>query len=961
MVFDRLLVVCDRLPSGDPGAPDRRLSSFFAELRHLWPGLSVTALAVDRDPADDGSAWLTGLGVDVAVIAGDLAAWMATRRLEYSLVVVTDGVVFDRALALVARFQPQAMTALIDTGSRQGRAGFADSLLSPEEARGAALVDAFEQVQPHAAVDALIVESIPGGPLPGTLSSKCYRFDGVYGRDAQPNVRRSGLVVVGRFAEEFGDPDEAGIRELLSLSDTTTSPVLAHARFALRRPPGGLRRAVAAVAAFADRPLLDEVASARAVVSLRPFGPPPTWLLQIARETATPLLHLGGWDLPGALRSTDVSSLMATAGRLLSDDDLWKQAQRQLMAADADVAASDARRGLVELLSAAGIAPPAEDRLTSPPAERSVPRPFTRILDEPAAFQGQVRTRGWDERRPMDPVLRRADVGLDHLWPLNGYAWWHGGHRLDPSTEAGIKQQAATFRYQPLISIVMPVHNTPPDVLEDTLGSLRAQLYRSWELCVADDASTSIETIAVLDRFAALDDRIRVQRLVDNVGIARASNAALAMATGPFVALLDHDDLLLPEALFEVVALLNEHPDLDFVYSDEDKLDEHGNLSTPFFKPSWSPDLHLCVNYVTHFAVYRRTVLEAVGGFREGLDGSQDYDLSLRVSEVTDRIGHVAKPIYTWRMVSGSAAVSHDAKPYALAAARRALSDALERRGFPGRVDEGLVPGTWRPRYLQGGTPTVSVLIPTRNGKAMLERCLDGLRDRTAYQALEVIVIDNGSDDPDTLSYLDELDARVVRYPYTFNYARQMNLAAAAASGELLLFLNNDMEILEPTWLDAMVEHGRRSEVGAVGARLLFPSGRPQHEGVFVGFGGGCAGNVDFGGYFGLGLLERDCTAVTAACMLMRPGVFQQVGGFEERLRVAFNDVDLCLRIRQRGYRIVYTPHAELVHAESASRGSLHPMEDEHFFVRRWGQPDELPDPFYNPNFDPVRPFRLIR
>jgi GT2 family glycosyltransferase len=407
--------------------------------------------------------------------------------------------------------------------------------------------------------------------------------------------------------------------------------------------------------------------------------------------------------------------------------------------------------------------------------------------------------------------------------------------------------------------------------------------------------------------------------------------------------------------------MLDRHPDLDFIYSDEDKLDEHGNVSTPFFKPSWSPELHLCVNYVTHFAVYRKSLFDRLGGFRAEFDGSQDYDLSLRLTEVTHRVGHIAKPLYTWRMVVGSAAISHDAKPYAVEAARQALSDTLDRRWAGGRIEEGLVPGTWRPRYPVVGQPMVSVLIPTRNGRKMLERCLEGVLRRTAYGPVELVIVDNGSDEPETLEYLAGLEATVVRYPYRFNYARQMNLAAAAATGDLLLLLNNDAEITDSGWLEAMVEHAQRPEVGAVGARLLFPSGRPQHEGVFLGFGGGTAGNIDFGDYFQLGRLIRDCTAVTAACMMTRAAVFAGVGGFDERLRVAFNDVDFCLRLRQRGYRIVYTPYAELLHAESASRGSLHPAEDEAFFVRRWGCQGEFDDPFYNPNLDPVRPFRLIR
>jgi glycosyltransferase involved in cell wall biosynthesis len=579
----------------------------------------------------------------------------------------------------------------------------------------------------------------------------------------------------------------------------------------------------------------------------------------------------------------------------------------------------------------------------------------------PRTTQGQVQSPGFRQRRPTALAYARADLPADDLWPHLGYAAWFDAHPLGAATRSDIARQAAALPYQPRISIVMPVYNTDPDVLDAAVTSVLEQTYPLWELCAVDDASTDERTVRKLREIAGRDPRVKVDRLATNAGIVGASNAALAMATGEFVALLDHDDELLPEALFEVVTLLNEEPDLDFVYSDEDKLDFEGKRTTPFFKPSWSPHLHLGVNYVTHFAVYRRSLLDVLGGFRDGFDGSQDYDLSLRATEVARRVGHIAKPIYAWRMVPGSAAVTHDAKPYALDAARRALGQALVRRGVEGRIERGLVPGTWRPRYKIVGDPLVSILIPTRNGRRMLERCIESIDEKTTYRNFELVVVDNGSDDPETLDYLRSLKGRVVRYPYRFNYARQMNMAVDAAHGDQVLFLNNDVEVVTPGWLEAMVELAQHSAVGAVGARLVLPSGRPQHEGVFVGFGGGSAGNVDFGDYFGLGRMIRDATAVTAACMLMRLEAFHRVGGFDERLRVAFNDVDLCLRLRQRGYQIVYTPHAELYHAESASRGSLHPEEDEAFFVRRWGRPGVFVDPFYNPNLDSVRPFRLQR
>lgn len=958
--YERILVVCDCVPTGLPDFPDRRRSQLLAELCHLWPSARVTVLAFDFDRLHDGRAWLEGMGVEVVVPPIDLHVWMEARRLEFSLVLLAGRSTHQLAAGLRAT-QPQALLAVdLPDDIMDVRAHFDSTLRLPEERLGERLVGTFERRRLEEVIaisDVILTETASLIGHAGN-QAKSFVFDGVLRPPPPPGPGyRTGGVIAARSAEEFADPDEAGIEQILGSSRLAAEGGFGWLRFCLRRPPPALRRRIAALAPIATEALQLEVASARLLLTARPFGAPPRWQQRLAFETGTPWVLLGPEPLPGAIHVTDASGLHQAVAPLLEDDEAWRTAQLELIELASRFSSRESRAGLMSLLGSVGFAPPSHAALGGPPAPLRVLERFTQLVDEPGSFHGQIRSAGWNERRPMNPVMQRSDLPPDFLVPQTGYAWWYDAHRF--SAEA--MRRSAAFAHQLLISIVMPVYNTDPEVLHDTITSVRSQLYRNWELCIADDASTSVATLEVLDRHAREDARIRVHRMARNGGIAEASNAAAALATGEFIALLDHDDLLTPDALFEVVALLDQHPDLDFVYSDEDKLDEQGKLSTPFFKPSWSPELHLCVNYVTHFAVYRKSVFDRLGGFRPNFDGSQDYDLSLRLTEATDRVGHIAKPIYTWRMVAGSAAISHDAKPYAVEAARRAVSDALRRRGAGGRVDEGMVPGTWRPRYPIVGQPTVSVLIPTRNGRKMLERCLEGVLRHTAYGLLELVIVDNGSDEPETLDYLAGLDATVVRYPYRFNYARQMNLAAAAATGDLLLLLNNDVEILDPGWLEAMVEHAQRPDVGAVGARLVFPSGRPQHEGVFVGFGGGCAGNIDFGGYFHLGRLVRDCTAVTAACMMTRPAVFSGVGGFDERLRVAFNDVDFCLRLRQRGYRIVYTPYAELVHAESASRGALHPAEDEGFFVRRWGHPEEFDDPFYNPNLDPVRPFRLIR
>ncbi|TMK50417.1 MAG: glycosyltransferase family 2 protein [Actinobacteria bacterium] len=487
---------------------------------------------------------------------------------------------------------------------------------------------------------------------------------------------------------------------------------------------------------------------------------------------------------------------------------------------------------------------------------------------------------------------------------------------------------------------------------------VRAQTYGNWELCIVDDASTDPATRKALRRYA-LRRKVRRARLGENSGMVAASNRALSMATGEFVGFLDHDDELKPNALFEVVKLLNRQRDLDFIYTDEDKKELDGRFSDPFFKPGWSPELLLTTNYVTHLAVYRKELVDRLGRLRRGYDGSQDHDLALRVTEVTDRIAHIPLPLYTWRKVPGSAAGSPEAKPWAYRAGAKALQDSLHRRGFEGDVVPGLWKGSHRVRYRIAGNPTVGIIIPTRDRLDLLQRCIQSIEERSTYQHYEIIVVDNDSTDAETIEFLSTHKGRVLEYPGPFDFANMMNVAAAEARTDMLLFLNNDTEVITPNWIEAMLEYAQQPQIGAVGARLLYPQGHPQHEGIIMGLGLGTAGNVDHGGYFSLGQSVLNASAVTAACMMTRFAVFSELGGFEKQLMVAFNDVDYCLRVRRAGYRVVYTPYAELFHYESASRGSLHPPADEAFFRERWGCPGEIIDPYYNPNLDLRRPFRV--
>jgi len=568
-----------------------------------------------------------------------------------------------------------------------------------------------------------------------------------------------------------------------------------------------------------------------------------------------------------------------------------------------------------------------------------------------AFLRGLVRFDSWSR------VWELAMPPLERLTPEERYNLWSRLVMLNPGRVRRRRRLVKRFDYRPRISIVLPVHDPEPAWLRDALDSVRSQIYSNWQLCIVDDGCTREDIRRVL-LDAQADPRIDLVRLDRNEGISAASNVALQRAQGEFVGFLDHDDALKPNALFEVVKLLNSRRDLDYVYSDEDKAEPNGWLTDPFFKPDWSPDLLMSVNYVTHFSVYRTEVVRAVGGFRSEFDGSQDYDLVLRVTEATGQVAHIPLPLYSWRKVPGSAAAHLDYKTYAYEAGTRALEEALRRRGVEGTVEPGLVRGRYRVRYSIRGNPQVVVIVPTRDRLDLLHPCLESVRERSTYQNYEVVVVDNDSQEPDTLTYLRSIPGRVIRYPGPFSYSKMMNAAVEAAGDpEFVVFLNNDTEVIAPGWIEALLEHGQRPDVAAVGARLLFRSGEPQHEGIVVGLGGSPARNVVHD-YFDLGRTIRNCSAVTAACMLIATEVLRELGGFEERFEVAWGDVDLCLRAREKGYEIVYTPHALLYHEEGSTRGlgGLHGPNDDALFRSRWG---DYRDPYYNPCFDIHRPFEI--
>jgi GT2 family glycosyltransferase len=525
-----------------------------------------------------------------------------------------------------------------------------------------------------------------------------------------------------------------------------------------------------------------------------------------------------------------------------------------------------------------------------------------------------------------------------------------------------MKRETAEFDYRPLISVIVPVYNTNPAKLSQAVRSVEKQIYTHWELCLADDCSTNIETKTELESLARQEGNIKVTFLERNVGIAGASNAALELATGEFVALLDHDDEISPDALFEAVKLLNSRRDIDMIYTDEDKLDERGRHVEAFLKPDWSPELLLSNMYTCHLGIYRKSLVDEIGGFRPGFEGAQDYDLALRLTERTQEIRHIPKVLYHWRRVEGSTSIEYGTSSGGKSAGSssvKALKETLDRRGIPGSVEAGLFPGSFRVRPEIPPGAFVSVIVPTRDSVDRLRRCVDSIEQKTRYSNFEIIVVDNGSIEKETLDYLSSKTGdgrfRVIRYDDEFNFSAINNLAAQAAQGDYLLFLNNDTEVIEAGWLEAMIEPLQIPGVAVAGAKLLYPDDTVQHAGVVL-WHCGTAGHVhsrlprDDHGYFGAASEIRNCSAVSAACMMVGKETFEELGGFDTALRVSYQDIDFCLRAVQVGLRVVYTPFALLYHHESASTGPRLNEGEERIFRERWHKKVPI-DRYYSPNF----------
>ena len=544
-------------------------------------------------------------------------------------------------------------------------------------------------------------------------------------------------------------------------------------------------------------------------------------------------------------------------------------------------------------------------------------------------------------------------------------------NEITDSNKNIMRTEINTFEYTTKISIITPVYNPDVSWIKAAIESVINQVYENWELCLAD-ASTIEDVKKCLKSYAKKDSRIKVKFLSENKGISGNSNEALALATGEYIGLLDHDDELSPDALYEVIKCLQTNRDADMIYSDEDKIDLNCNRSDPFFKPDWSPDMFLSHMYTCHFGVYKKKIIDKIGGFREGYDGSQDYDLVLRFIEKTNSIHHIPKILYHWRIVPGSTAGYNDAKKYAFTAAKRAINDFLKRNDIQGDVEDGFWTGSYHVKRKLLKTPLISIIIPTKDNIEILKRCIDSILKSTSYPNYEIVIVNNNSTNEKTYDYFKDLKRidciKILNYNNDFNISAINNFAVKNVKGEFILFLNNDTEVISKEWLSAMLEHAQRNEVGAVGCKLLYPDKTLQHAGIILGINDTNGNDIVAGhspkyisytnnGYFGKVNMIHNLSAVTSACMMLRKDLFEEVGGFDENLAITFNDVDLCLKIRDKGYLIVYTPYAELYHHESKSMGYDDTPEKMERFLKeiqyirdKWGEVIDKGDSYYNPN-----------
>lgn len=554
----------------------------------------------------------------------------------------------------------------------------------------------------------------------------------------------------------------------------------------------------------------------------------------------------------------------------------------------------------------------------------------------------------------------------------NYQKWLQLHDPLDKQTRQRIQQRIESWENPPLMSIILPTYNTAEKWLRKAIHSVQQQLYPHWELCIADDASTHSHVKKILQHYQKQDSRIKVVFRQTNGHISLASNSALELVSGAYVALLDHDDELTPHALYWVVEEILAHPQAQLIYSDEDKINEQGERFGAYFKCDWNPDLFLSHNLITHLAVYKTDLLQTIQGFRQGFEGAQDYDLALRAIAhlKSEEIRHIPRVLYHWRVHETSTSGNPDAKPYAIKATEQAITEFLQQKGLHAKVQESyIMQGMIRVQYpLPTPAPLVSLIIPTYNQLTLLRQCVDSILEKTTYTHYEILIVDNRSDDIATLDYLHSLQtqgiARILKYPHPFNYAAINNFAVEHADGEVIGLLNNDVEVINGDWLTEMVSHALRPDIGAVGARLWYPQEKLQHGGVLLGVAGVAEHahkNLPKGqeGYFGRAQITQNFSAVTGACMVLQKSHFLAVGGLDaQHLSIAFNDIDLCLKLITCGLRTVWTPYAELYHYESASRGyednpeKVARLQAEEAYIRQRWQSWLDNDPAYNPNLN---------
>ncbi len=610
---------------------------------------------------------------------------------------------------------------------------------------------------------------------------------------------------------------------------------------------------------------------------------------------------------PSDEMATLIDELRAARGRIAELETELQRLRGEL--AEATGSAS-ARMAVAAVRKVRRVIPPESRRQEA--LHKAATRTLALVDRGPAAVAGLIR---------RDRDLRRA-IGVADTAAARRrqYQRWLELHTPKADDLAVMRRESEALTNPLVISLVMPVHNPEQAWLEAAIDSVLSQAYPHLELCIADDASTQRHVRAVLER-AAADARVRVSYGEQQGGIAAASNSALALARGEYVGFIDHDDVLRPHALHAMAAYIGEHPDADLVYSDEDKLIPDGALGAPTFKPDFSPDRLLAENYINHFTVVRRTAADAVGGFREGFDGSQDHDLMLRVSEQAAHVGHVADVLYAWRMVPGSTAVSAAYKPLAQDAGRRAVADALQRRGLDGHVDLGPSPGLYIPRYTVRGAPDVDVMVVAGN-EADGDECQTSLERLSRYAVRQVRVAVAGS-----------------------NAAASINTAVRGGNGNHIVIVDSSVRVITPDWIEVLLELSQREDIGVVGARLRYPDGAVAHEGMIIGRLG-LATSVNQNLH-----VIKEMSAVSGACLMTRRAVFEEAGGLDETFRRTLFDVDYCMRVRALGLRVLCTPLAELTWGGAVRAAAMDAdRSDARAFAQRWGGAGEAEDPYLNAN-----------